>query len=117
MSLRTLVANHLVGIHGRTEYHPQYSAHLLVEYGHRHLSFFQQLFERLGQMIVVISKLALLQLAIRKRSHLYVETASNSLPRVSSSTPVADQGTIPLPLFLQDAVQQFVMLTTMDTMP
>ena len=117
MSLAAHRADNFLGIHASTEDEPQHTSHLLVEYRHRHLTLVDESLEGLGQIIVVVAKLALTQLTVSKGSHLDVESAKDSLLGIGGTAPVADQRTVPSPLFLQNAIEQGIVMTAMHVLP
>ena len=117
MSLRTLAANHLLRVHRCAENGAQHTACLLIQYRHRHLALLDQLLERIGQVVLLIAKLALLRLTVCESAHLDVQTTCSSLQGVGRATPVADEGTIPVPFLLQDAIQQFVVVAAVYPLP
>ena len=114
---RTLVTNHLLRIHRRAEDGAQHTACLLIQHAHWHLSVFQQLFERIAQIVHFIAKLALLRLAICVGAHLDVQATRGSFQTIRCTSPVADERAIPIPFLLQDTVQQLVVVTAVHTLP
>ena len=117
MGFRALVADNLIGIHCCAEDESQDAADLFVNDGHRHFPFLYEFLEIVAEMIVIEGELFSTNATVAGCSHLDIKASCSSLPRVCHSIPVADETAVPSPLFLQDAVEQFVALAAMYVLP